>query len=300
MNYNYTFHNIKECNLCKSSVYKILGKRLNQSQGFNPKDKLGVTTTVVKCKGCGLVYSNPLPIPNDIQDHYGVPPESYWKEDYFKLDINYFSAELQDLSKLLDSNSNKKALDIGAGLGKCMIALNNYGLDAYGIEPSECFHKLGIDKMGISKDKLQLSTIETAHFEHESFEFITFGAVLEHLYDPILCVEKALSWLKPGGLIHIEVPNSEWLSNKIINFFYKIRGLDYVGNISPMHTPYHLYEFSLKSFNELAQVNGMFEVAYHKYYVCDTYLPKVFDPILKPLMKKTDTGMQLVVWLRKK
>jgi 2-polyprenyl-3-methyl-5-hydroxy-6-metoxy-1,4-benzoquinol methylase len=300
MNYTYSFYNIKECNLCDSPAYKVLGKRLNQSQGFNPKDKLGVTTTIVKCKRCGLVYSNPLPIPNDIQDHYGVPPESYWEEEYFNIDKDYFIRELKDFDKLMGSTRNKVALDIGAGLGKCMTALENYGFDTYGIEPSPPFHKMAVEKMGINKDKLQLSTIEDAHFERETFDFITFGAVLEHLYDPALCVDKALSWLKPGGLIHIEVPNSEWLSNKIINFLYQVRGLDYVGNISPMHTPFHLYEFSLKSFNELAKMKGSFDVTYHKYYICDTYLPRVFDPFLKPIMKKTNTGMQLVVWLKKK
>jgi hypothetical protein len=30
-----------------------------------------------------------------------------------------------------------KALDVGAGLGKCMISLNNAGFDAFGCEPSK-------------------------------------------------------------------------------------------------------------------------------------------------------------------
>ena len=118
------------------------------------------------------------------------------------------------------------------------------------------------------------------------------------MYDPSNSLRKALGWLKSGGIIHAEIPSSNWLTNKIINFLYKIRGMDYVANISPMHTPYHLYEFDIKSFLKNAKING-YEVVQHQYYVCDTYLPSFLDFIVKPIMKATNTGMQLSIWLRK-
>jgi 2-polyprenyl-3-methyl-5-hydroxy-6-metoxy-1,4-benzoquinol methylase len=43
-------------------------------------------------------------------------------------------------------------------------------------------------------------------FPEAHFDFITFGAVLEHLYDPSMSIHKAMSWLKPSGIMHIEVP----------------------------------------------------------------------------------------------
>ncbi|MBK8291298.1 MAG: hypothetical protein IPK96_10505 [Flammeovirgaceae bacterium] len=81
----YTFNYLKRCNMCGSdtTTHTILGKRLNQSQGKKPRNKIGITTTVLKCKDCGLIYSNPQPIPNNLQDHYGIPPEDYWKDEYF-------------------------------------------------------------------------------------------------------------------------------------------------------------------------------------------------------------------------
>ena len=66
-----------------------------------------------------------------------------------------------------------------------------------------------------------------------------------------------------------------------------------------MHEPFHLYEFGLDSFNKSAIKHG-YEIAHHEFYVCTTTLPSMFDRILKPIMKHTDTGMQLCVWLRKK
>lgn len=281
-----------------STNFKILGRRLNGSQGFNPKNKIGISTTVVKCCNCSLIFSTPIPIPIDINSHYGVPPENYWKDEYFNIDPNWYNAEILMAKKLLKFKNNVKALDIGAGIGKSMIVLEQAGFDTYGIEPSSPFYQRAIDIMKISPDKLKLCSLEEADFPTNHFDFITFGAVLEHLYHPSESLKKALQWLRPGGVIHAEIPSSSWLTNKIINLIYKIRGLDYVANISPMHTPYHLYEFNLNSFLLNAKLNG-YEVVHHQYFVCETYLPSFFNFIVKPIMRKTNTGMQLSVWLKK-
>lgn len=233
--YNFTLKTV--CNMCGGSEQKILGKRLNQSQGKNPKNKVGITTTIVQCKQCGLIFSNPQPIPEKISDHYGVPPEEYWKGDYFKLDEQYFKTEIKTLKNLYSFKEGDKALDIGAGLGKCMIALKNAGYDVYGFEPSQPFYERAISKMEISTDRLQNTSVENATYQNDFFDFITFGAVLEHLYDPSEVLKKALTWLKPGGIMQIEVPSSNWLIAKILNRYYKLRGLDYVSNLSPMHEP---------------------------------------------------------------
>jgi ubiquinone/menaquinone biosynthesis C-methylase UbiE len=283
----------------KTGSHTILGKRLNRSQGKNPKNVIGITTTISKCTECELIYSNPQPIPFDIQDHYGIPPEEYWKESYFVVNENYFKNEITKLKKLLEFEPGMKSLDIGAGLGKAMIALKNAGFETYGFEPSKQFHERAISKMGINPQYLKLGMIEEMDYPENMFDFISFGAVLEHLYDPSESIQKALTWLKPGGLIHIEVPSSNWLINKLINLYYKLRFTDFVGNLSPMHDPFHLYEFGLKSFQLHASKNN-YELAFHEYYIGQSYMPKMVDNFLRPYMQKTNSGMQLCVWLRKK
>jgi SAM-dependent methyltransferase len=234
-----------------------------------------------------------------LSQHYGIPAEDYWVPKEFELNPDFFVVPINIFNRLYKKNGEKIALDIGAGLGKCMLALEAHGFTAYGLEPSEPFYQRALEKMGIAEDKLKFDSVETADFTPEKFDFITFGAVLEHIYDPSSALEKALSWLKPEGLIHIQVPSSAWLTNRIYNWIYRLQGLDYVGNISPMHPPFHLYEFGLKSF-EIHSAKFNYEIAYHKYELCDTFLPKIFDPIIKPIMSKTNTGMELEVWLRKK
>ncbi len=297
----YTFKEITGCNMCDAgaAMQKVLGKRLNKSQGKNPVKLTGITTTIVKCKNCGLVYSNPMPVPDNINDHYGTPPEEYWKASYFEHDAGYYQNQIMQFKKLTEIKPGMKSLDVGAGLGKAMTALKNAGFDSYGFEPSVPFYERAISKMNIPADKLQLASLEEAKYEERFFDFITFGAVLEHLYDPSASLQKALIWLKPGGLIHIEVPSSSWLVSRIANFYYKLTCTDYVANISPMHVPFHLHEFGLKSFLENAKINN-YEIAYHVYWVANTYMPKFMDGILTWIMSKTNTGMQLEIWLRKK
>jgi 2-polyprenyl-3-methyl-5-hydroxy-6-metoxy-1,4-benzoquinol methylase len=183
-------------------------------------------------------------------------------------------------------------------LGKCVKALERAGFETYGIEPSEPFRQRALSMMGISPEQLQLARLEDAKFPGNSFDFITFGAVLEHLYDPSTSIAQALQWAKPGGLVHIEVPSSKWLTNRISNFVYAIQGLDYVSNISPMHNPFHLYEFGLKSF-QANSAAGNYQIAHHEYLACRTYLPRAIDFVVKPFMAATNTHMQLEIWLRK-
>jgi len=94
-------YNFKEqfaCNMCGTSTENsaVLGMRLNQSQGINPRNKTGIGVAICKSERCRLNFPQPLPISNRISDHYDVPPESYWKENYFGIDPEYFSSQIKD------------------------------------------------------------------------------------------------------------------------------------------------------------------------------------------------------------
>lgn len=297
----YSFEEISTCEMCgdKTDAHIILGQRLNQSQGLNPKRKTGISVSVKKCRNCKLIYASPQPIPFDIQDHYGAP-EDYWKPDYFEWTPKYFEEQIKTVKNILPFEKGMTALDIGAGIGKCMIALNNAGFETYGFEPSEPFYKKALSEMKINPDRLKLGKVEEFDYQEYSFDFITFGAVFEHLYHPANSLEKALKWLKPNGIIHIEVPSSGHFIAKIINLYFKIRGTNYVTNISPMHPPFHLYEFGFESFEELAKKLNYSIENYH-YDVCSIqHVPKFLHPFFRNYMKLTNTGMQLTVYLRKK
>lgn len=298
----YNFLEVHHCNFCGAdqSSFVSLGKRLDQAHGRSPKKLKGKSTNIQKCSNCELIFSNPLPIPKEFDDHYGVDPKSYWPSSYFEIDSAYFSTELSELKTILDyENQGCRALDIGCGIGKCMLAMENKSIQSWGIEPSSTFYNMALDKMNILPDRINNIGIDEAEYEDDFFDFITFGAVVEHLTNPSESIVKAMKWLKKGGVMHIEVPNSNWLTSKLGNLYHKLFNPGFASNLSPMHPPYHLYEFSHKTFEIHGEINN-YEVAKFTYHVCNTYLPSMLDVLVIPYMKATDTGMQLVIWLRKK
>jgi len=73
-----------------------------------------------------------------------------------------------------------------------------------------------------------------------------------------------------------------------------------VTNISPMHSPFHYFEFGLRPFELHGQRAG-YEVARHDYGVGEVlHFPKIMHAPLRWYMARTDTGMQLTVYLRKR
>ena len=73
-----------------------------------------------------------------------------------------------------------------------------------------------------------------------------------------------------------------------------------VTNLTPMHPPYHYYEFSIKSFILNGKLNG-YSVVYYFYRVSEVEykIPAIFKFLLKKLMRKPITGKQLIVFLKK-
>lgn len=299
---NYFFEPIASCEMCgrDANFHKVLGQRLNQSQGFNPKNRAGISISVRQCDNCGLVYPSPIPIPSNIQDHYGVPPENYWRPEYFTFEPGYFSHQIAKTKELINFRKGMLALDIGAGIGKAMIAMKASDFDVYGLEPSETFYQKAVADMKIPNDRIQLGTMENIDYPTDFFDFITFGAVLEHLFHPAASIERALSWLKPGGIIHLEVPSSKYLVARLLNFYYRLIGTNYVTHLSPMHEPFHIYEFDVKSFEEHAKNSKLHKIAYTEYYPCaPANLNNMIRKLLNEIMLATKTGMQLAVWLKK-
>lgn len=298
---HYSFEEIESCEMCGDNTanHKILGQRLNCSQGLKPKSKTGISVSVMKCTNCSLVYSQPMPLPLNMQDHYGISPEEYWEEERLSWTPDYFSGEINTAKKLISFQDGMKALDIGTGIGRGVIALKSAGFDAYGIEPGVKFREFAIAKGNINPEKIQLSSVEDAQYEPETFDFITYGAVFEHLAHPAKTLEKSLGWLKSTGVIHIEVPSSAYFGSKLFNLYFKIVRTNYVTHLSPMHSPFHLYEFDLKSFEELGKRLN-FKIEQYNFFYNDVMLiPKIFSLPFNKYMEVTRKGMMFNLFVRK-
>jgi SAM-dependent methyltransferase len=94
-----------------------------------------------------------------------------------------------------------RVLDIGAGPGRLVAALNGAGFDARGIEPSRRSVALAHQR-GVAVERRDL-------FEHtdSSLDAAVMWHVLEHLDDPPAALATVRGWLRPGGLLLVGVPN---------------------------------------------------------------------------------------------
>lgn len=290
------------CHSGKAGQKKI-GRRLNGSNGKNPINKIGISTTIMKCSNCGLIYSNPQPIPYDIGMHYDMPVSDYYTEEFlnvveeglhYKEELNFEGI----FKHSFNGDAKPTVLDVGCGIGTTLLKFKNKGFDIYGLEPSATFFEKSKEFLGDDALNIQNVVFENAAYEDGQFDFIFSFNVLEHVYDPNAMIVKALQWLKPGGLLGLVMPSSAWLTSKIHNTYYKLLGTDLVTNLSPMHNPFHLYEFGEKSFFENAKINN-YEVYKTNVVATSTHLPKMFDFVLLPLMRATKTGLRLEVIIRK-
>lgn len=296
-----SFITIDTCNMCgnPSAQNKVLGLRANGSLKEKKRDFISVT--VLKCNKCGYVYANPQPIDANAKKKYTTTnTQNYWNIESAEPSQNHYEVELKTLQKLKGNDlKNVNVLDIGFGLGRTLHTLHKQRMEVWGIEPFESFYESAKNntKLNFDRNKIQCSTFEDANFEKQQFDLIIFEA-FQHVVDSNNALQKALQWIKPGGLIQIEVANANWFIAKLINLFHKLKGSNNITNLSPLHAPYNQHEFTVESFIANSKTNN-YSIAHIDYYVCDPYLPSILGEFARWYMKKTNTGMQFSIWLKK-
>jgi SAM-dependent methyltransferase len=297
----YRFEPVAACNMCGASPdeFQVLGVRLNRSQGLRPRSVKGAGVTVVRCKACDLIFPDPQPVPTSIRDHYSMPGEDYWNDSRAEAVAPAHLVELFRQLRSLCTLREPIALDVGVGSGQAAKAMMAAGFEVHGFEPIPQFRDIALRTLGLPPGRVRLDGIETADYSDQSFDLVSFGAVLEHLYDPSAALEKAVRWLRPSGIIVLEVPSSKWLIGRLINYFFRLRGTNFVTHTSPMHSPFHLYEFGEASFRLNGQRAG-YRVERVEYTVgVDASLPGIVQRLLRPPMRVSNTGMQMNLLLRK-
>lgn len=138
----------------------------------------------------------------------------------------------------------KKLLEIGSGFGIFnTIARKEYGIDAWGVEPSgEGFgdtYGLSLEILkenGLDEGVIKNVAGEALPFQNESFDIVYSTNVLEHVTSPRKVIEESIRICKSGGVIQIVVPN---------------HGSFYEGHYAVPYFPYSpkwLFKFFLRLF----------------------------------------------------
>lgn len=209
-----------------------------------------------------------------LERDYDAIAKEYLAEERAVEQIEYFKKEIARYSNDYDF-TGKKLLEIGAGVGSLILtARNKYGIDAYGVEPSENeFSPFSeISETLFKEYKLDNSVIlnakaESLPFESNSFDLVYSTNVLEHVDDPTKVLSESIRVLKPGGYLQFVIPNyfSLWeghyemlwpfITNKFLAKIYlKLIGkkTDYVETLN-LISPFYLKKV-LKSIPYKVQV----------------------------------------------
>ncbi len=213
------------------------------------KDRLVLS----KCRQCGFIQQDPLPDPQQYeavyQDAEGYCEELLRGEEIFK---RRDTGVLEDLATL---GGNGPLLDVGAGAGLILRAAMERGWEAVGLELAQPSAEYIREEVGAT---VHTEPIERAPLESGSFGVVTFSHSLEHVLDPTAALRAAARSLRPGGLVHIAVPN--WKAAKRLAAGMRI----------PWIFPEHISYFTQKSLGDALQRTGFTPLRWQNLpLVCD-------------------------------
>ena len=188
------------CALCGSTNHKH----------FDTRSFRGQKVTNLYCTQCGLVFESPRLSDGELEAFY----EAEYRQVYqgqggpITKDLIIQKARAQSLLAFTSPHIKKLEhhLDIGCSSGLLLETFRSaYNCVAAGIEPGKDYRAharlRGLDvfesleALGNVTDPIQFGLISMAH-------------VLEHIPDPVgylICLRE--TWLAPGGLLLLEVPN---------------------------------------------------------------------------------------------
>ena len=133
-------------------------------------------------------------------------------EDFLELSKSFKRAALLQKYVNLDG---KKVLEVGSGFGTNLaVWIRHFHADAWGVEPGGTGFNQGyiasrklLAANGIDPDRVIDSAGESLPFPDESFDIVYSANVLEHTEEPERVLMESLRVLRPGGWLHMEMPN---------------------------------------------------------------------------------------------
>jgi SAM-dependent methyltransferase len=206
--------------------------------------------TVVRCRTCGLMRTNPRPTLDTIgayyPDNYGPHLDTRVKNITKKSPVHPLLRRIarkvfQMNATRLPAISPGRMLEIGCASGSFLRKMAIEGWDVKGIElsakASENARSLGYS--------VHTGPIGTASEPERFFDLVVGWMVFEHLPDPLPSLRKLYSWTKPGGWLVLSVPDAGSLEFKIFRDYWYA-----------LHLPNHLYHYTSETIDAVLMRGG--------------------------------------------
>ncbi len=289
----------QSCPICTDAQARFLGRRGGEAHRLG----LGVVSSIFQCRGCGLIYPCPMPIPSTISEHYG-DADKYFAEHSIDGKFAAYDSVIRTIEEL--GAKPGRLLDIGAGRGELLRAARSRGWEAVGLEPSPGFAGFARKYSGA---EVVEGRIEERLFQERSFDVVTLGAVLEHVFNPVELLSEINRVLREGGMFWLDVPNEAGLFFRLGNLYHRLRRRDWVVNLSPTFPPYHVFGYTPVALRRLLDFAG-FDVVHLQTYATPAVLETSTSPVpakLRPLLglalrvgERMGAGTYMDAWCRKR
>ena len=205
----------KQCIICTSNeidpLYKV--------NGFN----------IYSCRKCSFQFEVEILSSDELDKYYEIDAEQMDDLTYIdKGNVENLNYYYKRLSKLINEKlSVGKILDVGCNGGyflDCMEGWERHGVELVNSQATKAKEKYG--------DNIFNGAFEDYKFSDQYFDVITLQDVLDHMPDPIECLERCKHLLRPDGLIVVKVHNISCL-------FSKLSGSKFYAICPPVHLGYY-------------------------------------------------------------
>ncbi len=166
--------------------------------------------------------------------------------------------------------SSAKLLDIGCATGLFVCEAQAAGWQGTGLEASSW--AISLARQRCPKANFISGTLETTRFEMGNFQVITLWDVLEHVRSPHETLTRVHAWLKPEGLLFLNLPNFSSPAARLMGKHWVLLLREHIWYFSPttlqkmlkktgfsmLQTRTNSVHFSLANiFSRLAQYPGL-------------------------------------------
>ena len=166
--------------------------------------------TLVKCRGCGLVFQSPRPTRSAMPVYY---PKAYYT--HAPIPPRRLARTYAHALRLAQTYGRRgPLLDVGAGDGAFLAALAAAGWpDCEGLEPDEAARRVAVTRRGL---RVAPGAFPDTRPPRSAYPTITMLETLEHLHAPLAALASARDSLEPGGRLILTTPNIAALEFRLL------------------------------------------------------------------------------------
>ena len=181
--------------------------------------------SVVRCRSCGLLFTNPRVRENHISKYYfpDYAPYKDVKQSTFiqkaKSILGKFAGDIHlKILEVLKSVNAKDVLEIGPANGSLLFFLREHGFKVTGVEMDRnCAEKIRGKGIPCLQGDLNENIREMGQ---KRFDAVILCHVLEHLYQPKETLKNIYTLLNEQGIIYLTLPNSGSFEARIFGKYW--------------------------------------------------------------------------------